>query len=46
MEHTFYSTDIGERPTNISNEVKEHWIRKGSSTCHQKDLSFEKSAVS
>ena len=33
MEHTFYSTDLGEWPTNMNNETKEHWIRKGSSTC-------------
>ena len=45
MEHTFYSTDLGEWPANINNEAKEHWIRKGSSTCQYKDLSFEESAV-
>ena len=45
MEHTFYSTDLGEWPTNINNEVKKHWIRKGSSSCQHKDLSFEESAV-
>ena len=46
MEHTFYSTDLGEWPANINNEAKEHWIRKGSSTCQHKDLkSFEESAV-
>ena len=45
MEHTVYSTDLGEWPINVNNEAKEHWIRKGSSTCKHKDLSFEESAV-
>ena len=36
-----YSTDLGEWPTNMNNEAKDHWIRKGSSTCQLKDLSFE-----
>ena len=44
-EHTFYSTDLGELRTNMNSEAKEHWIRKGSSTCNYKDLSFEESAV-
>ena len=37
---------MGEWPTNMNNEAKEHWIRKGSGTCRNKDLSFEESAVS
>ena len=45
MEHTFYSTDLVEWPTNMNNEAKGHWIRKDSSTCQHKDLSFEESAV-
>ena len=45
MEHTFHITDLGGWPTNINNEAKEHWIRKGSSTRQLKDLSLKESAV-
>ena len=45
MEHAFCSTDLGGWPTNMNNEAKEHWIRKGSITCQHKNLSFEESAV-
>ena len=41
MEHTVYSTNLGDWPNNTNNEGKEHWIRKGSSTCQHKNLSFE-----
>ena len=46
MEHTFYSTGLGEWPTIMNDEAEEYWIRKGSSACQHKDLSFEESAVS
>ena len=46
MEHTVYSTNLADWPTNTNNEAKEHKIRKGSSTCQHKNLSFEESAVS
>ena len=45
MEHTFHNTDLGEWPTNMNNEAKEHWIRKVLSTCQHKDSSFEELAV-
>ena len=35
MEHSFYGTGLGEWPSNMNYEAKEHWIRKGSSTCQQ-----------
>ena len=34
-----------EWPIHINNEVKEQWIKKGSSTCQHKDLSVEESAA-
>ena len=46
MEHTVYSTNLGEYLTNKNNEANGHWIRNGSSTCQHKDSSFEESAVS
>ena len=45
MEHSFYGTGLGEWPNNMNYEAKEHWIRKGSSTCQHKDLNFEEPAV-
>ena len=45
MGHTFYSTDMGEWPTNMNNEAKEPCIRKVSSICQHKDLSFEEYTV-
>ena len=34
-----------EWQTNMNNETKQHWIRKGLNTCQHSDLSFEELAV-
>lgn len=45
MEHTLYSTDLGEWLTNMNKEAKGHWLRKDSKACQHKDLSSEELAI-
>ena len=48
MKQTYYNTNLGQYPTTMNNEAKDqnqNRIRKGSSSCQHKDLSFEESAV-
>lgn len=45
MEHTLYSTDLGEWLTNMNNEAKGHWLRKDSKAFQHKDLSSEELAI-
>ena len=45
MEHTLYSTDLGEWLTNMNNEAKGHWLRKDSKAFQHMDLSSEELAI-